>query len=71
MSIGIFSLGAIALGVWPLFGGLIVGWQAFGGCFAIGWNAAVGDFALAHDFSLSASIACAAQANNDYRQKNP
>lgn len=56
-------LGGIALGVWPLFGALILGWQSFNGCFAIGWNAAVGLIALAHDFALG-QFAFAAQANS-------
>ncbi len=64
LTIAIVALGGIAAGVWPLFGGLIVGWQSFNGCFAVGWNAAVGVFALAHDFALGRFV-LAAQANNE------
>jgi RNA polymerase sigma factor (sigma-70 family) len=64
LALGGVALGGIAAGVWPLFGGLIIGWQAFDGCFAIAWNAAVGAFALAHDFALG-RFALAAQANNE------
>jgi hypothetical protein len=58
------ALGGIAVGIWPLFGALIIGWQAFNGCFALGGSAAVGLFALAHDFALG-PFALAAQANNE------
>lgn len=74
LSIGLVSLGGlalggvcaggIALGIWPVFGALLIGWQAFNGCFAIAWNQAVGMFSLAHDYALG-KFAHAAQVNND------
>jgi len=51
-AVGGLSLGGIVVGVWPVFGALLIGWQAFNGCFAIAWSAAIGLFALAHDFAL-------------------
>ena len=64
LGVGVVALGGIAVGIWPLFGALIIGWQAFNGCFAIGWNVAVGMFALAGDFALG-KFAFAAEANNE------
>jgi hypothetical protein len=64
LAVGGVSAGGIALGIWPVFGALLIGWQAFNGCFAIGWSAAVGMFALAHDFALGQFVH-AAQANNE------
>src|SRR5262249_26061935 len=45
-----------------VFGGIAVGWQAFGGC-AIALNAANGGLALARDFALG-GVAQAAEANS-------
>lgn len=39
LSLGGLAVGGVAAGVWPLFGGLAIGWQAFNGCFAIAWLA--------------------------------
>jgi len=74
LSIGLVSLGAlafggicgggIALGACPVFGALLIGWQAFNGCFAIAWNQAVGMFSLAHDYALGLFVH-AAQANTE------
>jgi hypothetical protein len=64
LAVGGVALGGISAGVWPLFGALVIGWQAFNGCFAIGWNAAVGLIAVAHDCALG-KFAFAAQANNE------
>ena len=64
LALGGVALGGIAAGVWPLFGGLIIGWQAFDGCFAIAWKAAAGMFAFAHDFAVGRFV-FAAQANNE------
>jgi len=64
VALGGVCLGGIALGIWPVFGALLIGWQAFNGGFAIAWNQAVGMFSLAHDYALG-PFAHAAQANND------
>ena len=43
---------------------LLIGWQAFNGCFSFGWDSATGLFAVAREYAAG-RFAYAAQANTD------
>ena len=59
---GIFSIGAIAIGGWA-YGAAAIGWQIFCGC-GVAWNAGEGGLILARDFAFG-GFAHAAQANTE------
>ena len=64
LALGGVCIGGVSIGVWPIFGALLIGWQAFNGCFSIGWDSATGLFAAAREYAAG-RFAYAAQANTD------